>query len=141
VDAGTILVLQDRIELPSTGSVIQAFSSNPAALWGKKLTCAQISELHAASRGDEVFGALAGSLLDTAGSLLLIDSTVGPKSSKLYDLYQAATRADDPDPSIAFSHIEYADIDACRVLPPVQMVEGELVWKHLPRQRAQLRGG
>lgn len=118
VDAGTILVLQDRIELPSTGSVIQAFSSNPAALWGKKLTCAQISELHAASRGDEVFGALAGSLLDTAGSLLLIDSTVGPKSSKLYDLYVAATRADDPDPSIAFSHIEYADIDdACAKAP------------------------
>jgi hypothetical protein len=118
VDAGTITVLNDRIELPSTGSIIQAFSSNPAALWGKKLTCAQISELHAAARGDEVFGALAGSLLDTAGSLLLIDSTVGPKSSKLYDLYQAATRADDPDPAIVFSHIEYADIeDACAKAP------------------------
>lgn len=118
VDAGTITVLNDRIELPSTGSVIQAFSSNPAALWGKKLTCAQISELHAAARGDEVFGALAGSLLDTAGSLLLIDSTVGPKSSKLFDLYQAAIRADDPDASIVFSHIEYADIDeACAKAP------------------------
>lgn len=118
VDAGTISILQDRIELPSAGSVIQAFSSNPAALWGKKLTCAQISELHAAARGDEVFGALAGSLLDSAGSLLLIDSTVGPKSSKLFDLYQAATRANDPDHSIAFSHIEYADIaDACAKAP------------------------
>jgi hypothetical protein len=42
---------------------------------------------------------------------------VGPKSSKLYDLYQAATGAN-PDPSIAFSHIEYADIaDACAKAP------------------------
>jgi hypothetical protein len=118
VKAGSIVVLQDRIELPSTGSIIQAFSSNPSALWGKKLSCAQISELHAAPRGDDVFAALAGSLLDTAGSLMLIDSTVGPKSSKLFDLYQAATRAGDPDPSIAFSHIGYADVeDACRNTP------------------------
>lgn len=118
VAAGTVSVLQDRIELPSAGSIIQAYSSNPAALWGKALTCAQLSELHAAPRGDEVFAALAGSLLDTAGSLMLIDSTVGPKSSKLFDLYQAATRGDDPDTSIAFSHIEYADVDdACRKAP------------------------
>ena len=118
VKAGTINVLQDRIELPSAGSVIQAFSANPSALWGKKLSAAAISELHAAPRGDEVFAALAGSLLDTAGSLMLIDSSVGPKSSKLYDLYQAATHATDPDRSIAFSHLSYADLDdACRHAP------------------------
>ena len=119
VNAGTVNVLQDRIDLAATGSTIQAFSANPAALWGKKLSCAQISELHAAPRGDEVFAALAGSLLDTAGSLMLIDSTVSPKSSKLFELYQAATHETDPDPSIAFSHIEYADLeDACRNAPP-----------------------
>lgn len=56
--------------------------------------------------------------MDTADSLLLIDSTVGPKSTKLFDLYQAATRTDDRDTSIAFSHIEYADVDdACRKAP------------------------
>jgi len=119
VAAGTANVLQDRIELPSAGSTIQAFSANPSALWGKKLSCAQISELHAAPRGDEVFAALAGSLLDTAGSLMLIDSTVSAKSSKLYELYQAATHPTDPDRSIAFSHISYADLDdACRNTPP-----------------------
>ncbi len=132
VDAGTIQVLQDRIELPSTGSIIQAFSSNPSALWGKKLTCAQLSELHAAPKGDEVFGALAGSLLDTAGSLLLIDSTVGPKSCKLFDLYQAATRAGDPDPSIAFSHIEYADIDTACAKAPAWLAPAKL--RSLSRQ-------
>lgn len=119
VAAGTVKVGADRIELPSTGSVIQAFSSNPSALWGKKLSSAQISEIHAAKDGgDAVYEALSGSLLDTAGSLLLIDSTVSPKSSKLWELYQAATNPDDPDTSIAFSHIQYADLeDACANSP------------------------
>lgn len=119
VSAGTVKVGADRLELPSTDSAIQAFSSNPSALWGKKLSAAQISEIHAAKNGgDDVFEALAGSLLDTAGSLLLIDSTVAPKSSKLWELYRAATDVDDPDTSIAFSHIEYADLeDACANSP------------------------
>lgn len=119
VAAGSIVVLQDRIEFPATGSIIQAYSANPAALWGKPLSLAQLSELHAAPKGDEVFAALAGSLLDTAGSLLLIDSTVGPKSSKLWELYQAANHETDPDPSIAFSHIAYESLEeACAKAPP-----------------------
>jgi hypothetical protein len=143
VTAGTINVLGDRVEFPSAGSTIQAFSANPAALWGKKLSCAQVSELHAAPKGDEVFTALAGSLLDTAGSLMLIDSTVSPKSNKLYELYQAANHPTDPDRSIAFSHIEYANLDdACRHAPPWiseaklrslarQMLPGEFALYHL----------
>jgi len=119
VAAGTVKVGADRIELPGTGSVVQAFSSNPSALWGKKLSCAQISEIHAAKNGgDDVYEALAGSLLDTAGSLMLIDSTVAPKSSKLWELYQAASHPTDPDTSICFSHIAYNDLDdACANSP------------------------
>lgn len=143
---GTIKIGADRIELVSTGSVIQAFSSNPSALWGKKLTCAQISEIHAAKNGgDDVYEALAGSLLDTVGSLLLIDSTVAPKSSKLWELYQSANHATDPDLSIAFSHIQYADLDqACANAPawidPAklrslsrQMLPGRFALLHLNR--------
>ena len=119
VASGTIKVGADKIELVSTGSVIQAFSSNPSALWGKKLSCAQISEIHAAKNGgDDVYEALAGSLLDTVGSIMLLDSTVAPKSSKLWELYQAANHSDDPDTSICFSHIAYADLDeACANAP------------------------
>lgn len=119
VAAGTVKVGADRIELPATGSIIQAFSSNPSALWGKKLSCAQISEIHAAKNGgDDVYEALAGSLLDTAGSLMLIDSTVAPKSSKLHELYQAANHPTDPDTSICFSHIDYKNLDdACANSP------------------------
>lgn len=119
VSIGTIKIGADRIEMPTTGSIIQAYSSNPAALWGMKLTAAQISEIHAAKNGgDDVYEALAGSLLDTKGSLLIIDSTVAPRSSKLFELYQSATHPTDPDTSIAFAHIEYADLDeACRKSP------------------------
>jgi hypothetical protein len=116
VDGGTIIVGADSIRLPATASAIQAFSANPSALWGKKLTAAQISELHAAAT-DGVLDALRGSLIDSAGSLLLIDSTVGPLSSPLFGLYQAAQRGDDP--ALFFSHIQYDDLDhACRECPP-----------------------
>lgn len=116
---GTVIVGADKIELPSTASTVRAYTSNPAALWGLKLSCGQISEIHAARNGgDDVYEALAGSLLDTAGSILLIDSTVAPKSSKLWALYQAANHPTDPDTSIAFSHLEHADLDeACANAP------------------------
>jgi len=115
-DAGSIDVGMDAIRFPATSSVIQAFSANPSALWGKKLTAAQISELHAA-KSDGVLEALTGSLIDTEGSMLLIDSTVGPMSSPLYALYQSHLAGDDP--SLFFSHIQYSDLDdACANSPP-----------------------
>lgn len=114
--SGSIEVGIDAIRFPAMSSVIQAFSANPSALWGKKLTAAQISELHAA-KGDDVLTALTGSLIDSAGSVLLIDSTVGPMSSPLYALYQAHQQGDDP--SLFFSHVQYADLeDACANSPP-----------------------
>ena len=114
VDHGEVKIGTDRIEAPETSSIIQAYTSNPAALWGKKITLAQVSELHAAT-SDGVLDALQGSLLDSAGSLLLIDSTVGPKSSPLFGLYNAAQS---PDSGIYFSHIQYADLDdACAKSP------------------------
>lgn len=133
VAAGTVKIGADRIELPGTGSVIQAFSSNPSALWGKKLSCAQISEIHAAKNGgDDVYEALAGSLLDTTGSLMLIDSTVAPKSSKLWELYQAANHPTDPDASICFSHIAYTDLDEACAHSPAWIDPGKL--RSLARQ-------
>jgi hypothetical protein len=107
VDRGEIKVGADRIEAPELSNTIQAFTANPGALWGKKLTLAQISELHAAT-SDGVLDALQGSLLDSSGSLLLIDSTTGPKSSPLYSLYNASQ---DKTSGIYFSHIQYRDVD------------------------------
>lgn len=114
--SGSIDVGADAIRFAAMSSVIQAFSANPSALWGKKLSCAQISELHAA-KGDDVLTALTGSLIDSKGSMLLIDSTVGPMSSPLFALYQAHLARDDP--SLFFSHVQYADLDdACANSPP-----------------------
>lgn len=133
VAAGTVKVGADRIELPGTASTIQAYSSNPSALWGKKLSAAQISEIHAARHGgDDVYEALAGSLIDTTGSLLLIDSTVSPRSSKLWELYQAANHATDSDRSIAFSHIQYDDLDDACANAPVWIAPAKL--RSLARQ-------
>lgn len=115
VEAGAIKVGLDKIEYAAAGSLIQAFSASPNALWGKKLTVAQISELHA-TNNEAVLEALAGSLLDSFGSLLLIDSTVGPRSSPLFGLYQTAQNGDDP--RLFFSHIQYDDLeDACARSP------------------------
>ena len=113
--AGSIEVGMEAVRFPAMSSVIQAYSSNPSALWGKALTAAQLSELHAA-KGADVLEVLTGSLLDSEGSMLLIDSTVGPMSSPLYALYQAHQRGDDP--SLFFSHIQYDDLeDACANSP------------------------
>lgn len=146
VAAGTIVVNADKIEIPSARSTVQAFSANPSALFGKALTAAQMSEIHAAKNGgDDVFMVLAGSLLDTEGSMLFLDSTTSPKSSKLYELYQNATHETDPDRSIAFIHRQYTDIDdACarspKWLPPAkvrslarQMLPADFGRQHLNR--------
>lgn len=107
VKADEVRVLADRVEVPGTASALVAYPANPSALWGKKLTCAQVSELHAAT-SPAVLEAIQGSLLDSAGSLLLVDSTVGPASSPIADLY---TASNDPDSGVFFSHIEYRDLD------------------------------
>lgn len=115
VRSGAIWIGSDKIERKATGSVIQAFSNNPASLWGKKLTVAQISELHEV-KNPQVVTALAGSLIDTRGSLLLIDSTVGARKSALFGLYETYRKGEDP--KLYFSHISYNDLeDACARSP------------------------
>ena len=135
VDRGEIKLVADRVEAPELSNTIQAYTSNPAALWGKKLTLAQISELHAAN-DDGVLDALQGSLLDSSGSLLLIDSTVGPKSSPLFGLYNAAN---DPTSGICFSHIQYKDLDDALAKSPAWIDRAKLLNLHrtmLPTQFA-----
>lgn len=142
IKSGAIKVMGDRIEYASLGNVIQGFSSSPAALYGKKLSIAQISELHAAS-SDAAYQVLASSTIDSDDALVLVDSTVGPRSSPLYSLYSVAQQG--TDPTLFFSHIEYRDLaDACANCPPwispaalrsraAQMLPGEFSQQHLNR--------
>ena len=95
VKSGAITIGADKIEYAAVGDIIQGFSSNPAALYGKKLSVAQISELHAAT-SDAAYQVLASSTIDTDDGLVLVDSTTGARSSPLFALYSTAQRGDDP---------------------------------------------
>ena len=108
IASGAIKVGAELIEYPTLGNRIQGFPSSARALYGKKLALAQVSEFHAA-KTDEVYQTLASSTIDTDDGLVLIDSTVGPRSSPLHHLYNVAQSG--ADPTIYFSHIHYADLD------------------------------
>ena len=140
IKAGTVVLTADKLEYAALSNVIQGFSSNPAALYGKKLSIAQVSELHAAT-SDASYQVLSSSTVDTDDGLVLVDSTVGPRSSPLYTLYQLAQNGDDP--TLFFSHISYRDLnDACdnspRWIKPerirsraAQMLPAEFTQQHL----------
>lgn len=140
IKSGAITITADKIEYSALGNVIQGFSANPAALYGKKLSVAQVSELHAAT-SDAAYQVLASSTIDTDDGLVLVDSTVGPRTSPLYALHQLAERGDDP--TLFFSHISYRDLaDACDNAPrwikpaalrsrAAQMLPAEFAQQHL----------
>ena len=107
IGQGAIKIQSDVVEYPALENRISGFPSNASALYGKKLTLAQVSELHAA-RADGVYQVLASSTIDSLEGLVLVDSTVGPRSSPLYGLYQLAQNGGDP--SLYFSHIFYRDL-------------------------------
>ncbi len=142
ISEGAIKVGADWIEYPALDNRIQGFPSNVPSLYGKRVSVAQISELHAAQT-DGLFQALASSTIDSDDGLVLVDSTVGPRSSPLYGLYQIAKAG--TDPTLYFSHIEYRDIDdAVTNGPPwikperlksrsAQMLPAEFEMQHLNR--------
>ncbi|MGO4722986.1 MULTISPECIES: terminase large subunit domain-containing protein [unclassified Inquilinus] len=104
---GVLKIGAERIDYATVGNTITGYPASAAALYGKKLSVAQISELHAA-KTDEVFQTLASSTIDTEDGLVIVDSTVGPTSSPLHGLYQIAQRG--ADPSLYFSYISYRDL-------------------------------
>lgn len=104
----SIKISADKVEYDAVKNVIQAFPASPAALYGKKLSIAQISELHAA-KNDAIYQVLASSTIDSDDGLVLVDSTVGARSSPLFALYNLAISG--ADPTICFSHIQYGDLE------------------------------
>lgn len=104
----SIVIIRDKVTYEAIGNVIQGFAANPASLYGKKLSLAQVSELHATA-SDSIYQALASSTIDSDDGLVLVDSTVGPRASPLFGLYQLHEGGNDP--SLYFSHIEYRDLE------------------------------
>jgi terminase large subunit-like protein len=97
----------DKILFPGLDNLIEALPSNPAALIGRKVSVAQVSELHAA-RDADVFDAMASSTGDSAEGLVLVDSTVGSRSGPLYRLVGLVERGEDPATFV--SERSYADL-------------------------------
>jgi len=105
-----------EIRNPKLGGIIQAVSSNLASLYGQKITCAWVSEIHAA-QSEEPMQVLASSLGDTENSWLLMDSTVDALGGPLHRLEQLQQSGEDP--TVYVNRLEYADLDqALEFSPP-----------------------
>lgn len=114
-DDGAIVIQVDKITYDALGNVIQGYAANPATLFGKKLSVAQVSELHATS-SDAVYQAVASATIDTDDGVVFVDSTVGPMSSPLYGLYSLWKNGEDP--AIFFSHIFYRTLEEALAKAP-----------------------
>lgn len=101
---------------PKLQNLIQAVASNPAGLYGQKISCGWVSEIHAAL-SDDAMQVLASSLGDTEGSWLLLDSTVDGPGGPLHKLEQLAASGEDP--TVYVKRVEYADLaEALEKSPP-----------------------
>lgn len=108
IDAGAIEVGADWITYPALGNRIQGYSNKPQSLYGRKISIAQVSELHAAT-SDATYQVLASSTIDSEDGLVLVDSTVGSRNSPLYTLYDLHQRG--ADPTLYYAHLEYKNLD------------------------------
>ena len=95
-------------------SVIQMMSgNNVAAAFGDRIDLLWVSDFHACL-DLEPYNALQASLLDSEGSMLLIDSNVDPVDGHVHAIQKEAKG----DPSIYASHIQYRDIrHYCKAAP------------------------
>lgn len=116
VSAGYVIIQKEKIEATVPKNIIQGFTSSPSSLFGKKLTVAQVSELHA-SRSLQIYQTLASSTIDSDSGMVLVDSTVGSRQSPLYALYKSFESGEND--ALYFSHISYEDVaDAIENGPP-----------------------
>lgn len=104
------------IQHPKLQNIISAVSCNVAGLYGEKITCGWVSEIHAAA-SDEAMQVLASSLGDTEGSWLLVDSTVDAVGGPMHRLEQLQDAGEDP--TVFVRRVEYRDLeDALEKSPP-----------------------
>lgn len=78
-------VLTTRVDYPEKQSSIRLVSTNVAALFGEKITCGWVSEIHAAAN-IEGYQVISSSLGDTEGAWLLIDSTIDALNGPIHGL-------------------------------------------------------
>ena len=140
IRAGTIVIEKTTIRYEAAGNLIQGFPAAAGSLYGKKLSVAMVSELHAA-RDDEVYQVVASSTIDTRDGLVIADSTVGTRNSPLYPLFRLWEDA--RDPTLYVSYIHYRDLGDALARGPrwiapdklrsraAQMLPAEFAQQHL----------
>ncbi len=109
-------IFANEIRYPDLQSTIRLVANNAPALYGEKITCGWISEIHAA-QSIEGMQILSSSLGDTEDAWLLIDSTCDSIGGPLHALEKAQ---EDPETdSVYVSRLEYADLaEALEKSPP-----------------------
>lgn len=137
---GLIVIDKAVIRYEQADNVIQGFPAAAASLYGKKLSVAMVSELHAA-RDDAVYQVCASSTIDTRDGLTLADSTVGGRNSPLFPLFKLWE--DGQDPTLYVSYIAYRDLEDAVARGPswiaparlrsraAQMLPAEFAQQHL----------
>lgn len=100
---------------PKFQSTISVISSNVASLYGEKVTCGWVSEIHAAA-SDDAMQVLASSLGDSENSWLLIDSTVDAVGGPLHRL--ELLQDSGQDETVFVRRIEYHDLQEALALSP-----------------------
>ncbi|GFK92223.1 hypothetical protein NNJEOMEG_00045 [Fundidesulfovibrio magnetotacticus] len=105
-------ILQREIRIPHLGNVIQGSPVNLVNAFGDRISTIWASDFHQAD--SEVFDALQGSLLDSQGTLTLLDANVDGEGGPVHSL-QAMSAT---DPRIFSRHVEYESFeDYCQRAP------------------------
>ena len=109
-------IFSNEIRYPQLQSSIRLVANNAPALYGEKISCGWVSEIHAA-QSIEGMQILSSSLGDTQNAWLLIDSSTDSMGGPLHALEQAQ---EDPETdSVYVFRLEYADLaEALEKSPP-----------------------
>jgi hypothetical protein len=115
VEAGLIKVSNEKITFRITKSEIHNITSNDASAYGRRLSVAHLTELHAA-QNNKLYTALAGSVGDSKDGVVLADSTVGAEDNIVWELINLFE--DGGDDSLFVSYLSYDDLsDALKNSP------------------------
>jgi hypothetical protein len=98
-------ILKFSISVPHTDSTIQGGASGMSTAFGDRVNVLWASDFHQVDQA--VFDALSGSLLDSQGTLTLIDANADPEGGPVHALEQLAAT----DPQIFCRAVEYENFE------------------------------
>lgn len=98
-------ILKFSITVPHTDSTIQGGAAGMSTAFGDRVNLLWASDFHQCDQ--DVFDAMQGSLLDSKGTLTLIDANADPDDGPVHKLEKLAA----DDPRIYAKAVEYASLD------------------------------